>query len=150
MNLVKHDMVEGIVSDEVREEDVQDIIEEFLPHMRLLLRETGGVGLTGIQVGIAKKFSIYYPDPQDRSKEKIVFNCKYFKDGNRIKHQEGCLSYELNNFIDVKRFKSIKAVYDEWDGEKLVRKTEKLKGFEAVVFQHETDHQNGITIFTRK
>ncbi len=51
---------------------------------------------------------------------------------------EGCLSFP-NIFGTVKRYLKIKG---KWDG------TEKiLEGFEAVVFQHELDHLNGI-LFT--
>ena len=50
----------------------------------------------------------------------------------------------------VERWQDIDIEYDaEVDG-KLVRESENIKGFTAVIFQHETDHLNGILFIDKK
>ena len=63
--------------------------------------------------------------------------------GEKVVGWEGCLSIPAG-FGQVERWQDIDIEYDaEFDG-KIVRKSENIKGFTAVIFQHETDHLNGI------
>ncbi|MBR4489241.1 peptide deformylase, partial [bacterium] len=65
------------------------------------------------------------------------------KRGEKVVGWEGCLSIPAG-FGQVERWQDIDIEYDaEVDG-KIVRKSENIKGFTAVIFQHETDHLNGI------
>jgi peptide deformylase len=56
---------------------------------------------------------------------------------------EGCLSFP-DLYGTVKRFLKIEAEWEEVVGEKLETRNRKLEGFEAIVFQHEADHLDGI------
>ncbi|HPT66241.1 MAG TPA: peptide deformylase [Candidatus Woesebacteria bacterium] len=56
---------------------------------------------------------------------------------------EGCLSFP-GFFGTVKRWLKIDVSWDEIEKEKLVRKNKSLAGFEAIVWQHESDHLEGI------
>jgi peptide deformylase len=59
---------------------------------------------------------------------------------------EGCLSFP-DFFGTVKRFLKIKVSWQEIKNDVLVEKEDIFEGFEAIVFQHELDHLNGI-VFT--
>ena len=52
---------------------------------------------------------------------------------------EGCLSFP-GYWGTVKRYLEIEVEWQEWNGEKFVTKNKKLSGFEAIVWQHESDH----------
>jgi peptide deformylase len=56
---------------------------------------------------------------------------------------EGCLSFP-GFFGTVKRFLKIDVSWDEIEKGKLVRKNKSLGGFEAIVWQHESDHLDGV------
>lgn len=59
---------------------------------------------------------------------------------------EGCLSFP-DYFGTVKRYLKIKVSWQEIKDVILIEKEETFGGFEAIVFQHELDHLNGI-VFT--
>jgi len=59
---------------------------------------------------------------------------------------EGCLSFP-DYFGTVKRFLKIKVSWQEIKKNSLIEKEDIFEGFEAIVFQHELDHLNGI-VFT--
>lgn len=59
---------------------------------------------------------------------------------------EGCLSFP-DYFGTVKRYLKIKVSWQEIKNDILIEKEETFGGFEAIVFQHELDHLNGI-VFT--
>lgn len=59
---------------------------------------------------------------------------------------EGCLSFP-DYFGTVKRYLKIKISWQEIKNDILIEKEETFGGFEAIVFQHELDHLNGI-VFT--
>jgi peptide deformylase len=59
---------------------------------------------------------------------------------------EGCLSIPAG-FGKVRRAESITVTYETPGGE---RKTEKISGFTARIFQHEIDHLDGVLFIDRK
>jgi len=58
---------------------------------------------------------------------------------------EGCLSYKDKHFI-VERAKAVQAVYYTFAHNQMLRITNHLTGMKAIIFQHETDHTDGMTI----
>jgi len=150
LELQPPEKVENVTCDDVSQEEVDDILTYIIPQMKGICISTGGYGLAAPQVGIYKKFFILRSDI-DSEEFDIYFNSRYFKDGSRIKSNEGCLTYDLGKkYNEVKRFKSIKIVYDTLDkDESLIKKVEKVKGMRAIGLQHESDHLYGITIFTK-
>ena len=100
-------------------------------------------------------------DMNKKSKTKIFFNPEIIKtfgeksfleveavDGSKTDFLEGCLSFP-DFFGTVKRWKKIKARWFEIEESKLKRKERVLEGFEAIVFQHELDHLDGILFVDR-
>ena len=80
----------------------------------------------------------------------LAVNPVYYKDGKATNTIEGCLSYPGEQYF-VKRHKYIRAVYYSVNRKtkKLVKVMKKLTGEAAIIYQHETDHCNGITIATK-
>lgn len=144
--LLPPEEIEGIVGHVVTDEEAKRFAEEVFPQMVEVLRKNGGIGLTAIQVGEPYKASIIHL--QRGSPVFAFFNASYVPLEGRNQRYEGCLSYPDKASVKVKRHKKIRATFDMWDGEKLVTMTQKFTGFISRVFQHEVDHQNGITIYT--
>lgn len=102
-----------------------------------------GLGLAAPQVGIFRKIMVF----QDNDGlMMIAMNPQYIPTGSRTKIVESCLSYPDEDYV-VKRYKTIKANFWTFDDNKKLKKMSiNLRGNVAVVFQHETDHLNGVTI----
>ena len=106
-------------------------------------------GLAATQIGISKRF---FGIKQGGGEVKIYINPKLLKTfGERVSPKivdkngkednflEGCLSFP-GFFGIVKRYLKIEIEWQEVKGEKFVTKRKKLSGFEAIVWQHESDH----------
>ncbi|MDD5147462.1 MAG: peptide deformylase [Candidatus Daviesbacteria bacterium] len=75
-----------------------------------------------------------------------IINPKILSYGKHTRtYFEGCLSIP-NTWGQVKRHTNIKVYYQNSDGEQVTRT---LKGIPAWIFQHETDHLNGILFSDR-
>ena len=156
LKLVNSSEVEGVICEKVTNDEVIDIMENIIPEMIKVLKSVNGIGLAAPQVGIKKKFSVYFIP--EKEEQHVIFNAFYVKDGDgRIKGNEGCLSYGLDNFTEVKRFKNVKLIYDEFNPEtkRLEKRSRKVKGIESIIVQHEVDHTGGLnntgtTIYTKK
>lgn len=139
MELADKDFVESCVPEEVLEEEAQNIVDTIVPEMIEMAEEKEALGLAAPQVGIPKKFFIAR-DLNTRQLH-VYFNALYFKDSTaRVQMQEGCLSYPGDGTAVVKRNKRIKMMYSVFENGKLVPKTKKIRGEQAIVFQHEIDH----------
>ena len=140
--------VEGAVCEDVTPADVTDEHIELTKNMLKLLAASNGLGLAAPQIGINKRFFVYWETRQN--KPHCCYNAKYYGIGKKKNvWGERCLTYGNLTFA-IRRYKEIQAVWYEYDPDKkdLVKVTRALKGLEAEVFQHETDHLNGITIAT--
>ena len=99
-----------------------------------------GVGLSAIQVGVAKRMIVI-----DTSKNNVISNIKMinpeiiFESNESQLHEEGCLSFP-DQFVEVLRSKEIKVKFINENSE---TKTNTFSGFEAVIIQHEIDHLDG-------
>jgi len=117
-------------------------VKPYVAHMKKIMRKNKGVGLAAPQVGICSRFFI---TRLDKSSLRTVINPTWnpvFEGLDSIE-EEGCLSFPGRR-VKKKRHVSIDA---EWtDAQGRVRGAI-LVGYEARVFQHETDHLNGICIF---
>ena len=148
IKIVDSKEVEGAVCSDVSADEVDVIVKEVIPEMSKILFEMNGAGLAAPQVGIKKKFFIIRNDKNAF----VFFNARYAKDSDgKVTNEEGCLSYDAGKkHIPIKRFKKVLVMWDEWDGKAFIRRSQKFNGMTAVVFQHEIDHINGTTIFTRR
>lgn len=113
-----------------------------------------GVGLAAPQVGERLALSVIgikpTPNRPDREPfESVIINPSYEGIGRRTGMWEGCQSFGKGNnllFGKALRYKKIMAT---WHDEHGAVHTEELDGFVAHVFQHETDHLNGILFVDR-
>lgn len=114
-------------------------VKPYIKDMKRIMKKHKGVGLAAPQVGIEKRFFI-----SDIDGMRVVINPKILGCGaDRTCQREGCLSFP-NRFRRVSRANLIDV---EWTDIKGRVKKRTLIGLEARVFQHETDHLNGICIF---
>ncbi len=144
----KPEEVEGVVCEDVTIEDITPEHLDLTKRMLKLLAQINGLGLAAPQIGIKKKFFVYW-DTRTNTPH-CCYNAKYYGDRSKAVWGEKCLTYGQLMFA-IKRFKNIQAVWYEYDPDKheLVKRTKSMSRLEAEVFQHETDHLNGDTIATK-
>lgn len=68
--------------------------------------------------------------------------------GEKKKNKEACMSFPNQPIIKMKRYQKLDVSFDVpflFFFKKKVRK--EIDGFEALIFQHETDHSNGKNIY---
>ena len=113
-----------------------------------------GVGIAAPQIGISKAIIVISikstPSRPDRKAfQKTVINPEINEYiGDPVQLWDGCLSSGPDPvFAQTKRYKKIKVSYYDDDGH--FHDNEVLEGFVAHVFQHETDHLNGILFVDR-
>ena len=122
-----------------------DVLEKFM------LESLGtGVGIAAPQVGVNRRVIMVQRFDKEEKPFEFFYNIEIKKThGEKVVGWEGCLSIPAG-YGQVERWQDIDIEYDaEVDG-KIVRKSENIKGFTAVIFQHETDHLNGILFIDKK
>lgn len=113
-----------------------------------------GVGLAAPQYGVGVALSIIGIKPTPNHPEfeafdGVIINPSYQGIGRRSGMWEGCQSGGFGKdtlYAKALRYCRIKAT---WHDEHANRHTAELEGFIAHVFQHETDHLNGILFIDR-
>lgn len=108
-----------------------------------------GVGLAAPQVGVPVALSVIgiKPTPTRPDLERfdcVIINPEYVGIGRRTSMWEGCQSSGIGDdtlYAKVPRYRKIRASWIDETGE---AHDEELSGFVAHVFQHETDHLNGV------
>lgn len=139
--------VQGKVPMAVEFQDVD--LEELMGICQSLIdavKKEKALGIAAIQIGIPYKIAVVRLSVgSGRDMLVPVINPSYYKMGERTKSVEWCLTLPNESFV-VKRYKNIKARFLTFnkEGTNLIEANMKLKGLDAFVFQHETDHCNGI------
>lgn len=136
---------------EIKRSEIQQIITD--------IRKTNevkkyGVGLAAPQVGVSLALSVIGIKPTPTRPdlppfEAVIINPSYTGIGRRTGLWEGCLSggSGVNTLYGkALRYKKVQA---QWLDEHGAKHDEVLEGFVAHVFQHETDHLNGILFVDR-
>lgn len=107
-----------------------------------IMKSKKGIGLAANQIGRSEAVFIMY-------KNGLIITCInptiLWESEEKIEIVEGCLSIPSKE-LKVKRASKIIAQYTDLRGE---LKVEKLSGIEAICYQHELDHLNGLTIIHR-
>ncbi len=129
--------------------EVDRVTKKEIADLKIMLENgENAAGLAANQIGISKRF---FGIKKSSGEVEIYINPKLLKTfGERIYPKiinkgkeenflEGCLSFP-GLFGTVKRYLDIEVEWQEWKGEKFVTKSKKLSGFEAIVWQHESDH----------
>lgn len=109
-----------------------------------------GVGLAAPQINISKRMLVIRTtDADDELVEMAFFNPKIISHSAEttfLENGEGCLSVDREVNGIVPRYARIKIEAYDIEGNKI---TTRLRGFLAIVFQHELDHLNGIMFYDR-
>ena len=122
--------------DEVKE------IKTLIQNMFLTMYHYGGVGLSANQVGVTKR--VFVMDTSNSGQKRRAFvNPQILDAVGEERYKEGCLSFP-NVFAFVKR--AAKITVRAWDEEGKEFQLD-LTGIDAVCFQHELDHLDGVTFY---
>ena len=120
--------------------------EKTLAQMFRILKRKDGAGLAGPQVGIRYKFFMAWMPQLDSWR--VFINPRYEKTGDEIDFVEECLTVKGKPHR-VKRSNKVNAFWSEYvpDTDRFDHfETELVEEISAIIFQHETDHCNGILI----
>jgi len=122
-------------------------IREMIKNMRVAIKENKGVGLSANQIGSEwRLFIAEVPSDEGKPKFYAVFNPEIIKASKeKTILEEGCLSVP-GAWGLVERPEQIIITGLDKNGKKI-----KIKawGLQARIFQHETDHLNGILFIDR-
>lgn len=132
------------IAKEVKKEDIKsNKIKGVISDMKELLSgEDDGVAIAAPQIGESLRIFVVSQDVSKRFKKDMVFiNPEIISLGKEKKElEEGCLSVRWKyGFVKRSVSASVKALNEE--GNEFVMKG---RGLLAQIFQHETDHLNGI------
>jgi peptide deformylase len=133
-----------------KEEILSDEIQILIKNMQhTLLNRNYGIGIAAPQVGKSVAMSVIElratrTRPKLPKKEwisMVIINPEVIMTYDKpVEQWEGCLSFD-NAFAKVPRYKKIRVRYQD---EKAKVHEKDLDGLLAHVFQHETDHLNGV------
>jgi peptide deformylase len=101
-----------------------------------------GIGLAGIQIGVAKRVVILDLSKKEEQHQPQVFiNPEVtWKSAEKSTYEEGCLSIP-EYYEEVERPAQVKVKYLDLDGKE---HEDEVKGLFATCLQHEIDHTNGV------
>jgi peptide deformylase len=125
-------------------ETFDDNLKVLAGRMLELMREDRGVGLAAPQVGLGVRLFVMNATgkPED---DRVYINPVLLDPSGEEEGDEGCLSLPGIN-IGVLRSKSIRMLAQDLDGKGF----EQIEsGYVARIWQHETDHLNGILLLNR-
>jgi peptide deformylase len=114
---------------------------ELVKQMTKIMFENNGIGLAAPQVGVLKRLFIM----GNRDKLIVCVNPTLISGGESFRDLEGCLSFP-NLWLHVSRYKQIQVRYQDIQGN-FIENT--LEGLMARVYQHESDHLDGVCFDTR-
>lgn len=127
---------------EIFDDDLRQLIERMFH----LMREAKGVGLAAPQIGQnIRLFVMNHDREQDPAKDRVYINPVLSDGEGEEEAEEGCLSLP-DIHVDVWRSKSLRIKAFDVTGHPI---EELESGFKARVWQHETDHLNGVLLTDR-
>ena len=133
--------VESCRCKNISEKEISNYEKKIIPEMKILMYQKFGIGLAAPQVGINRTFFVMKYGNEIIS----CYNPSWKpKSNKRAMSTEGCLTYPRSMQNTQLRYKIIIARFTDSTG--IVQEL-KLRGMDAVVFQHESDHLIGKTIF---
>lgn len=119
--------------------EVIDQVEAMIDRMVM----SKAVGISAPQVGIDQRFFVMNPSgrPEDRT---LCINPHILTHGHDIvRSREGCINYPERIFFIVERFAVITVEYITITEDGFKQKTETLKRWPAIVFQHLMEYLDG-------
>jgi peptide deformylase len=138
-------------ADEIKNDTIQKLIADIRYTNQ---KKEYGVGLAAPQIGESIALSVIgikpTPNRPDREKfDQVILNPAYEGIGRRTGMWEGCMSCGSGDDTLYGKALRYKKIYAMWYDEHAESHDEELSGFVAHVFQHETDHLNGILFVDR-
>lgn len=120
------------------------------PEMSAKHKLRSGVGLSANQIGLPQRmFVMYLKDENGKIIEHTWVNPKIISHSLAmiyLPESEGCLSVDRPVHGFVPRYESVKVRGFDQNGQFI---TQKFKGYQAIVIQHEMDHLDGIMFYDR-
>jgi peptide deformylase len=127
---------------------VTDALRELAQNMCEVMYDEPGIGLAAPQVGEDVRLIVVDTEWGDEDKERnpiVMLNPEISEPEGKIVWDEGCLS--VPDFTaDVNRAERVRVCGTNLEGEAIEIRAE---GLEAVCFQHEIDHLDGILFIDR-
>ncbi len=150
-NPILREVMPRVPQEDIMSDEIQDLIADIRYTNQ---QKQYGVGLAAPQVGVRLALSLIGIKPTPNrpnleSFEQVSINPEYEGIGRRVGMWEGCQSIGGGDdtlYAKALRYKEIEA---EWLDETGERHRRVLGGFVAHVFQHETDHLNGVLFVDR-
>jgi peptide deformylase len=131
-------------SDYIKPDPNNTILKTFVNRLHATVRDSMsmGVGIAAPQVGILKNIIWIQRFDKENLPFEVYLNPKITKYSNKTQSvKEGCLSIPNRSDMLNSRSATITIEYDTMNAE---HKTEIIRDFTAVIFQHEIDHLSGI------
>ncbi len=128
-----------IISRRVTPEDMPRVLA-LAEEMKAWMRNKGGcVGLAHAQFDDKDPLAFFVTEHE------TVINPHVFEASDKmIPSKEGCMTFPNKERILHDRHISIVVHHDKWKNEKLEYREKRVQGFDAVIYQHEIDHINGV------
>ena len=126
-------------------ETITDQVRAVADRMLQLMREAGGVGLAAPQVGL--RWRLFVANPTQQADDLGIFVNPVLGNPSKemAEHEEGCLSLPQVT-AKIRRPQRITIEATDLDGHALRLTDDQMP---ARVWQHETDHLNGVLIIDR-
>lgn len=124
--------------EEIQSPEIQTLIDDMI----FTMKRSSGVGLAAPQVN--QSLRLFVMQSGMFAPDEVVINptVEYLPEYGEKESVEGCLSIPGRS-IRVKRHQRLRMSYWNREGEFI---TEEVKGFKAIISQHEYDHLNGVLI----
>ena len=127
-------------------EEFDDSLHEFVERMFEIMYASNGVGLAAPQVGQTIRLFIANPTAEPGGEyEGVYINPEIIERSGSDVGEEGCLSFP-GMLCKIKRAEAVTIRAANLDGETF---TQTAEGLQARIFQHESDHLDGILLSDR-
>lgn len=131
-----------------RVDKIDDDIKQLCKDMIETMKAENGIGISAVQVGVLLRIMVVSVKKGAFDNEwhsEVMINPKILAREGFQCLNEGCLSFP-GLMLPVKRYESIDIEYQNIEGNTIKAI---LYGLEAVCFQHELDHLDGITFVNK-
>jgi len=127
-------------------EKFDEDLKETIKKMAELMYKVKGLGLAANQVGIPKRFFIMDIKQKEGTPElEVYINPEILKAEGYTEYEEGCLSIP-GYYAKVERYAKLYIRAYDLEGKPFEKE---LTGLQAIAFQHEYDHIEGILFIDR-
>ena len=118
-------------------------LEQLSKMMHTFMQDNDGMGLAAPQVGISRR--IFVMNVHGQLYTCINPEAHWATEDQLYESEEGCLSFP-GEWLKISRPRKILARYQDIFG---TWQEQELEGMQAVCYQHELDHLNGVTMHDR-